>query len=83
MEFRGAITALVTPFRNGEVDEEAFRSLIEWQIEQGIHAQPEVTVALVAQHIDHQWADGDGPVFGLAGFLLVAALLAFRMDWGW
>jgi len=37
MEFRGAITALVTPFRNGEVDEEAFRSLIEWQIEQGIH----------------------------------------------
>lgn len=36
MEFRGAITALVTPFRNGEVDEEAFRSLIEWQIEEGI-----------------------------------------------
>lgn len=37
MEFRGAITALVTPFRNGEVDEEAYRALIEWQIEQGIH----------------------------------------------
>ena len=37
MEFRGAITALVSPFRSGEVDEEAFRSLIEWQIEQGIH----------------------------------------------
>lgn len=37
MEFRGAITALVTPFRNGEVDEEAFRALIEWQIEQGIN----------------------------------------------
>lgn len=37
MEFRGAITALVTPFRSGEVDEEAFRALIEWQIEQGIH----------------------------------------------
>ena len=37
MEFRGAITALVTPFRNGEVDEEAFRAFIEWQIEQGIH----------------------------------------------
>lgn len=37
MEFRGAITALVTPFRNGEVDEEAYRSFIEWQIEQGIH----------------------------------------------
>ena len=37
MEFRGAITALVTPFRSGEVDEEAFRAFIEWQIEQGIH----------------------------------------------
>lgn len=37
MEFRGAITALVTPFRNGEVDEEAYRAFIEWQIEQGIH----------------------------------------------
>jgi 4-hydroxy-tetrahydrodipicolinate synthase len=37
MEFRGAITALVTPFRNGKVDEDAFRAFIEWQIEQGIH----------------------------------------------
>lgn len=35
--FRGAITALVTPFRDGQVDEEAFRSLIDWQIQQGIH----------------------------------------------
>ncbi len=36
MEFRGAFTALVTPFTNGEVDEEAYRRHIEWQIEQGI-----------------------------------------------
>jgi 4-hydroxy-tetrahydrodipicolinate synthase len=35
--FRGAITALVTPFRNGKIDEEAFRSHIDWQIAQGIH----------------------------------------------
>lgn len=35
--FRGAFTALLTPFRNGKVDEEAFRRLIEQQIEQGIH----------------------------------------------
>lgn len=34
--FRGAFTALVTPFRDGKVDEEAFRELIETQIEQGI-----------------------------------------------
>ena len=37
MEFVGAFTALVTPFRNGEVDEEAFREFIEWQIEKGIN----------------------------------------------
>lgn len=35
--FRGAITALVTPFRGGRVDEEAFRRLIDWQIRQGVH----------------------------------------------
>src|SRR4028118_421493 len=32
---RGSLTALVTPFRNGEVDEDGFRSLIDWQIESG------------------------------------------------
>lgn len=34
---RGSITALVTPFANGQVDEKAFRKLVNWQIEQGIH----------------------------------------------
>lgn len=37
MEFRGAYTALVTPFKNGEVDEAAYRDLVEWQISEGIH----------------------------------------------
>ncbi len=37
MQFTGAFTALVTPFRNGAVDEERYRELIEWQIEQGIN----------------------------------------------
>jgi 4-hydroxy-tetrahydrodipicolinate synthase len=35
--FSGAFTALVTPFRNGEVDVEALESLVEFQIENGIH----------------------------------------------
>ena len=35
--FSGAITALVTPFKNGKVDEEALRQLIEFQIESGIN----------------------------------------------
>jgi 4-hydroxy-tetrahydrodipicolinate synthase len=33
--FRGSFTALVTPFKNGSVDETAFRGLVEWQIAEG------------------------------------------------
>ena len=36
--FRGSIVAIVTPFKNGEVDEDAFRELIEFQIEGGTAA---------------------------------------------
>jgi len=35
--FKGSITALITPFRDGELDEKAFRPLVEWQISQGSH----------------------------------------------
>ena len=35
--FSGSICALVTPFRNGAVDEDAFRNLVNWQIEEGTH----------------------------------------------
>jgi 4-hydroxy-tetrahydrodipicolinate synthase len=34
---KGAITAIITPFKNGQLDEEAYRALIERQIEGGIH----------------------------------------------
>ncbi len=34
--FSGAFTALVTPFKNGEVDVEALEGLVEFQIRQGI-----------------------------------------------
>ena len=33
--FRGSFTALVTPFKNGSVDEAAFRALVDWQIAEG------------------------------------------------
>ena len=35
--FRGSIVALVTPFRNGGIDEPALQALVEWHIEQGTH----------------------------------------------
>jgi 4-hydroxy-tetrahydrodipicolinate synthase len=34
--FHGALTAIITPFRDGAVDEAALRELIEWQIQSGI-----------------------------------------------
>ena len=36
--FSGSIPALVTPFRDGLIDEAAFRRLVDWQIEQGSSA---------------------------------------------
>ena len=35
--FKGSITALITPLKNGEIDEKAFQDFIEWQINQGSH----------------------------------------------
>ena len=32
---KGSIPALVTPFKNGELDLETLKKLVEWQIEQG------------------------------------------------
>lgn len=34
---RGSITALVTPFKDGQVDEQAFQDFVEWQIASGTH----------------------------------------------
>lgn len=36
--FTGSIPALVTPFRDGSIDEAAFQRLVVWQIEQGSNA---------------------------------------------
>jgi 4-hydroxy-tetrahydrodipicolinate synthase len=36
--FHGSIVALITPFKDGKVDEKAFQSFVEWQVAQGTHA---------------------------------------------
>ena len=36
-KFHGSMPALVTPFREGEIDEQAYRALIDWQITSGSH----------------------------------------------
>ncbi|MEM7221411.1 MAG: 4-hydroxy-tetrahydrodipicolinate synthase [Pseudomonadota bacterium] len=35
--FKGSIPALITPFANGKIDEQAFQDFVEWQVEQGSH----------------------------------------------
>jgi 4-hydroxy-tetrahydrodipicolinate synthase len=36
--FHGSITALITPFRNGAVDEKGFQDFVDWQIKEGTDA---------------------------------------------
>jgi 4-hydroxy-tetrahydrodipicolinate synthase len=35
--FKGSFTALITPFKGGKVDEDAFARLVDWQIQEGTH----------------------------------------------
>ena len=37
MLFTGSYTALLTPFINGEVDYDAYRKLVDFQIDNGTH----------------------------------------------
>ena len=37
MRFKGSIPALITPMRNGSIDEERLRQFVEWQIAEGSH----------------------------------------------
>ena len=37
MLFTGSYTALLTPFKNGEVDYDAYRNLVDFQIDNGTH----------------------------------------------
>ena len=55
--FKGAITALVTPFRDGVVDEAAFTRLVHDQVEAGVHGM--VTVGTTGEtatlsHAEHR-----------------------------
>ena len=34
--FKGCLTALITPFRDGSIDQQAFQSFVDWQIKEGI-----------------------------------------------
>ena len=42
--FAGSYTALITPFRNGEIDEPGLRRLVDFQIEGGIAIDDDAVV---------------------------------------
>ncbi len=76
--FRGSFTALVTPFRNGSVDEKVFRDLVEWQITEGTSGLVPVGTTGESPTLSHEehrqvveWcidqADGRVPVVAGAG----------------
>ncbi len=76
--FKGSITALVTPMQNGSLDEEAFRTFVEWQIEEGTHGLVPVGTTGESPTLSHdehrrivklciEVADGRVPVIAGAG----------------
>ncbi len=76
--FRGSFTALVTPFKNGALDEKAFRDLVDWQIAEGTNGLVPVGTTGESPTLSHdehkqvvEWcvdqADGRVPVIAGAG----------------
>src|SRR6202046_1461732 len=77
-QFRGSCPALVTPFKNGSVDEAAFRGLVNWQITEGTNGLVPVGTTGESPTLSHdehkkvvEWcieeADGRVPVIAGAG----------------
>ena len=51
---RGSITALITPFANGAVDEKAFASFVDWQIKEGSHGLVPVGTTGESPTVSHE-----------------------------
>ena len=52
--FKGSFPALVTPFKNGEVDLDTLRSLVEWHIGEGSHGLVPVGTAGESPTLSHE-----------------------------
>lgn len=51
---RGSITALITPMRDGVVDEKAFSSFVEWQLAEGTHGLVPVGTTGESPTVSHE-----------------------------
>src|SRR5260370_34039443 len=52
-QFAGVTVALVTPFRDGEVDFAALKRLVDWQVEQGTDCLSPAGTTGEAPNLDH------------------------------
>ncbi len=52
--FQGSITALITPFKDGGVDEAVFQRFVEWQITEGTHGLVPVGTTGESPTLTHQ-----------------------------
>jgi 4-hydroxy-tetrahydrodipicolinate synthase len=53
-QFAGLTVALITPFRNGEIDFDAIRRLVDWHIEQGTDCLAPVGTTGESPTLDHE-----------------------------
>lgn len=51
---RGSITALITPFLDGALDEKAFAALVDWQIKEGTHGLVPVGTTGESPSVSHE-----------------------------
>src|ERR1044072_4413530 len=76
--FRGSFTALVTPFKNGALDQKAYRDIVSWQIQGGTNGLVAVGTTGESPTVSHEehkqaveWgideADGRVPVIAGSG----------------
>ncbi|NNU79547.1 4-hydroxy-tetrahydrodipicolinate synthase [Halovulum dunhuangense] len=56
--FKGSIPALITPFRNGEVDVKALKELVDWHVEEGSHGIVAVGTTAESPTLTHEEHEG-------------------------
>jgi 4-hydroxy-tetrahydrodipicolinate synthase len=89
--FQGSFTALVTPFKNGSLDEGAFRGLVDWQLAEGTNGLVPVGTTGESPTLSHkehaqvvEWcieqARGRAPVIAGAGSNSTAEAIAMSQE---
>ena len=57
LPFKGVNTALITPFKDGQIDKIALRNLVNWQIHQGVHGLVPVGTTGESPTLSHEEHD--------------------------